>query len=251
MKSKIVFLLALLMTFGVSKAQFYLGAKVGLNFANLNTTIPNTAFNKKIGINGGATLKFNFNNQFGVQMDAAFSQMGSNSKMVNVVDNGDGSVSTTTTEILYDYTYLQIPLVANLEIPIKTENLIPYRITKSTASIHFMGGLYFGYNLGNTQVRSEKTTTVDDLGNTSSVVAPKLTTSGILTFNPIDLGIAVGAGVSFRLSDKGRLTVDGRYLMGIMRNSTNLLEPDAKNVAPQIQLGYIHRISRLRRWQIQ
>ncbi|MCB9252022.1 MAG: PorT family protein [Flavobacteriales bacterium] len=242
-----VFLLATLMT----NAQLYLGAKVGLNFANLSTSVANTAYNKKIGINGGGTLKFNFNNTFGAQMDVLFSQMGSNAKSVNVVDNGDGTTSTTTTEELHDYTYVQIPVFANLEIPIKSENLIPYRITHSAVSIHFMGGFYFGYNIGNSVETSQKTATTDGLGNTSITVAPKTTLAGDLFFNPIDLGIAAAAGVSFRLSPKGRLTVDGRYLMGIFRNSTNLFAPDAFNRAVQVQLGYIHRISRLRRWQIE
>ena len=251
MKTRIFFLMTLLASSLLSNAQLYLGAKVGLNFANLNASIANTAFNKKIGINGGATIKYNFTNTLGAQMDLAFSQMGSIAKEVTVVDDGAGTITTTTKETTYDYSYLQIPVYVNFEIPIKTENLVPYRLTESMASFHLQGGFFFGYGLGNNATTTEKASAVDDLGNTTITVAPKVSGADI-TFNPIDVGLAIGAGFSFKLSDRGRLTVDGRYIMGFMPVNTSLLSPlfSASNRAPQIQLGYIHRISRLKRWQV-
>jgi hypothetical protein len=184
-------------------------------------------------------------------MDLAFSQMGSIAKEVTVVDDGAGTITTTTRETTYDYSYLQIPVYVNYEIPIKTENLIPYRLTESVASFHLQGGFFFGYGLGNNAETTEKASAADDLGNTTVTIAPKVSGAD-LTFNPIDFGLSVGVGFSFKLSDRGRLTVDGRYVMGMLPVNTNLLSPlfDATNRAPQVQLGYIHRISRLRRWQV-
>lgn len=251
MKSKIIGFTAVMFISLASQAQFYLGAKAGLNFANINASIANTTFNKKIGVNGGASLRYNFTNTLGAQMDYLFSQMGANAKEVVVTDDGSGTVTTTTTETKYDYSYLHIPVYVNYEIPIKSESLVPYHLTESMVSVHLQGGFFFGYGLGNNSVTSEKETIVDDLGNTTINVLPQISGADI-TFNPIDFGLSVGVGFSFKLSERGRLTVDGRYVMGMMPVNTLALSPlfTATNRAPQVQLGYIHRISRLKRWQV-
>jgi hypothetical protein len=263
MKNKISLMIALLVASFASNAQLYLGGKVGLNLANVSASgaaVTNVAFNKKIGINGGATLKYNFTNTLGAQMDLLYSQMGSNSKQVTETDDGAGGKITMIEETLYDLSYLQIPLFVNFEIPIRTENLIPYRISESVVSAHLYGGGYFGYALGHTATYSAKTTTVDVDNNTTIVLTPKaaIKEDSKHAFNAMDFGLAIGAGFSFKLSDKGRFTIDGRYLMGMGDFNSNgtyylvgKVKPSMKNKAPQIQLGYIHRISRLRRWQIQ
>jgi opacity protein-like surface antigen len=255
MKNKILLLTALLTTSFLSKAQLYLGAKVGLNMANISATFDKTSFSTKIGINGGATVKYNFIKTFGVQADVLYSQMGSQSKKVEVVDDAIIGKTTTTTETVYDYSYLQIPIFANWEIPIKSEKLIPYRYTENVVSVHLYGGGFFGYALGNNSAISTRQYLVDLDNNPTTTVLPKV--SGASTkFNAIDFGVAFGAGVSFNLSKKGKLTVDGRYLMGLGNPNSNKAYKDVtgkypvmKNSAPQIQLGYIHQITRGKRWQ--
>ena len=251
--------MALLMVSVLAKAQFYMGAKVGLNMANITASYPNMAFNKKFGINGGATVKYNFQNYLGVQADVLFSQMGSKSKEVTLSDDGAGGTITTVDEALYDLPYIQIPVFVNFEIPIRTENLVPYRLTETVVSVHLCAGGYFGYGLPPSVTYSSKSTTVDVDGNTTIDVAPKTNyvEDPFFAYNPIDFGIVAGAGVSFKLSSKGRFTVDARYMMGMSNmNATGAFLSDfipfttMKNKAPQIQLGYIHRISKLKRWQI-
>lgn len=256
MKNRISLLLVLLTVSIAANAQLYLGAKVGLNLANIKSSFANTTFNKSIGINGGATVKFNFTSTLGAQMDLLYSQMGSKAKMVTTADDGLGNITTTTTEDIYTFSYLQVPIFANFEIPIRSENLVPYRLTESVVSIHLQGGGYFGYALSNNRSTQTKTSTLDNLGNTTIDVLPKVSGAN-KKFNGIDFGLALGAGVSFKLSQVGRLTIDGRLLMGLSNfnsdkayaRTVSLTYPVMKNMVTQVQLGYIHRITKPKRWK--
>jgi len=254
MKNKIILLTVLLATSLLSNAQLYVGAKVGLNLANISASFPKTTFSTKIGINGGATLKYHFQNtMIGTQMDILYSQMGSHSKKVEEVVDASGSLKTTT-KIDYDFTYLQIPIYVNWEIPIKSEKLIPYRYTENIASVHLYGGGFFGYGIGNNVSTSITQYAVDVDNNATTTVIPKVSGAS-KKFNAIDFGLALGAGVSFNISKVGKLTVDVRYIKGMGNFNSNKAfnngagkYPVMTNSAPQIQLGYIHRITKPRRW---
>lgn len=253
MRNKIVLVTVLLAVSFISKAQLYLGAKVGLNVANVSASFPATSFSKKMGINGGATLKYNFVNTCGAQMDILYSQMGSISKKEEIFEDVTIGRTTTTTETIYDFSYLQIPIFVNIEVPIKSEKLVPYRYSENVVGIHFYGGGYFGYALANNVSTSVKQYLVDIDGNKTTTVLPKVSGAS-KKFSPIDYGIAFGTGVSFNLSKVGKLTVDGRYMMGLANFNTKAFAntagkyPVMKNSVIQIQLGYIHRITKPKRW---
>ena len=254
MRNKIILLTVLLATSLLSNAQLFLGAKVGLNVANVSASFQKTSFSTKMGINGGATLTYNFMSTFGLQMDMLYSQMGSQAKKVESLPDGAGGTLTTTTETVYDLSYLQIPIYANWEIPIKSEKLVPYRVRENIISIHLMGGGFFGYGLSNNISTSVKQYLVDVDNNASTTVIPKVSGAN-KKFNAIDFGIAAGAGVSFNISKVGKLTVDLRYLMGMGNFNSNGgfvdvtgKKPVMTNSAPQIELGYIHRITKPKRW---
>ncbi len=256
MKNKLVLIALAISASFVSKAQLYLGAKVGLNLANVSASFPSTSFTKKVGLNGGASLKYRFNDNFGLQMDILYSQMGSTSEKVEKLDDGAGGTTTITTETIYAFDYLQVPLFANIEFPIKSEKLIPYRYSENVVSIHLYGGGYFGYALGNNAETSVSMYNVDVDNNKTTTIVPK-TSGAIKKFNGIDFGLALGAGVSFNISKVGKLTVDGRYLMGMGNFNSGKAVPHPiipknypvmKNNAIQIQLGYIHRITKPKRW---
>ena len=53
--------------------------------ANISATFDKTSFSTKIGINGGATVKYNFIKTFGVQADVLYSQMGSPEKSTCII----------------------------------------------------------------------------------------------------------------------------------------------------------------------
>ncbi|MCC6722220.1 MAG: PorT family protein [Bacteroidia bacterium] len=254
MKRKIsVFVIASLLNVG-TQAQFYLGAKLGLNFANFSASVPNYNYTNKIGLNGGATMKYKFNKIIGVQMDLLYSQMGSNGKSVTVTkDDIANTTITTTIKPTYAFTYLQLPLFANFEIPIKSEEVIPYRYSENIVTIHLNAGGYFGYGLSNNTSTLTTSLTVDENNNSTSTSSK--TSGSNNKFNAIDYGLGFGAGIAFRLSDKGKLTIDGRYLLGLANfnsskayTATNTV---MKNTAPQIQIGFIQRISKLKRWQVE
>ncbi|NUM32340.1 MAG: PorT family protein [Bacteroidetes bacterium] len=251
MKRKLSLLIVITVITYTAQAQFYLGAKLGLNFANFSASVPNYNYSTKIGLNGGAALKYKFNKNWGVQMDLLYSQMGSIGKSVTASDDGAGNVTTITTKPTYTFSYLQVPVYANLEIPIKSEELIPYRYRDNIVSIHLFAGGYFGYGLSN-NTSTLTTTSVKDENNNVTTTSSKVSGSNS-KFNAIDYGLGFGAGVSFKLSTLGKLTIDGRYLLGMGNFNSNKAYTATsivmKNTAPQIQLGYIHRISKLKRWQ--
>lgn len=252
MKRKISLLVLVSMIALSTQAQFYLGAKLGLNFANFSASVPNYNYSTKIGLNGGAAMKYKFNKNWGVQMDLLYSQMGSNGKSVTISkDETTNSTTTITTKPAYTFSYLQVPLYANIEIPIKSEEIIPYRYSDNIVFIHLFAGGYFGYALSNNTSTLTTTLVVDENNNATSTSSK---VSGANSkFNAIDYGLGFGAGIAFKLSDKGRLTVDGRYLLGMSDFNSNKAytagKVAMKNTAPQIQIGYIQRISKLKRWQ--
>lgn len=251
MKRRISLLIVISVIAYTVQAQFYMGAKLGLNFANFSASVPNYNYSTKIGLNGGAALKYKFNKNWGMQMDLLYSQMGSVGKSVTVADDGAGNVTTLTTKPTYTFSYLQVPIYANIEIPIKSEQLIPYRYSENIVSIHLFAGGYFGYGLSN-NTSTLTTTSVKDENNNITTTSSKVSGSN-KKFNAIDYGLGFGAGVAFRLSSTGKLTIDGRYLLGLADfNSDKAYTAGAivmKNTAPQIQIGYIQRISKLKRWQ--
>ncbi|MBI1306579.1 MAG: outer membrane beta-barrel protein [Bacteroidetes bacterium] len=218
-----------------ANAQFYLGARTGINMAKMNTNVAGAIDNSIIGILGGATTRYQFTNHFSACGDALFSQFGNNQKYTIDIPGASQTTETKTT-----VNYLQIPLYINYEIPFKPKDLVPYRVHESFVSGHLYGGGYFGYALGANQ--SVTTTTITDA---ETVVSP--TVSGAVdkkNFNAMDFGIMAGVGLSFRLDQdkRQRLFLDFRYMMG-MADFDASKEGSATNSAMAISIAYSYKMT--------
>lgn len=168
-----------------ANAQWYITPTAGVNFTSISTNnpTPGLTVDPLIQINGGVSVRKQFSKQFSAQADVLFSQMGAKYTV-----SADGVADVVTNN---QYSYVQVPLYINFEVPFMPDNLIPYRVKESVMSAHFMGGGYFGYGLSGAIPDSD--------------------------YNPIDFGLALGAGFSFKLDpdNKKRLVVGGRYLLSI------------------------------------
>ena len=106
-----------------SQAQFSIGLKGGLNFANLDVSSASAAYNSRTGYHGGAFVLLKLG-KIGIQPELIYSKQGSSFKL-----------NTTTIDANYDY--FNIPIVLKL-----------YTI----AGINLQVGPQFGFASGNIPV---------------------------------------------------------------------------------------------------
>ncbi len=232
----LVVLISLTMPF--ASAQFYLGARGGINLASMNTNIAGSENSSIIGIHGGITTRYQFMKKLSVGGDALFNTFGNKATTVLNVGNSNTTVETTTT-----ISYALVPIYINYEIPLTPKQLVPYRMKESFVSAHLYAGGYFGYALGAT---SGSTTTVIYGDGTPTEVTT--TPSGTLetdTYNAIDFGIMAGAGVSFRLDDakRQRMGLDFRYYLGMSDFDVDAAAT-ATNNAIGISLSYSYKLTK-------
>lgn len=198
--------LALLAGLPMASAQFWLGARGGINLANMSTNTAGAVDNRIMGIHGGVTTRLQLTKKFSAGADALFSQFGNNQKIV--IEGGGSNITTETKNTI---SYALVPLYINYEMPIRSKDLVPYRVKESYVSAHLYGGGYFGYALGVNQAITTTTITGDQTTVTNA--EGKLVSS---TYSPVDFGIMAGAGFSFRLDEekRQRMALDFRYFMG-------------------------------------
>ena len=224
------------LTAGTASAQFYLGPRAGLNMSNMSYNTAGTENQMIMGFHGGVTARYQFLQRLSVQMDGSFSTMGNLQKMIVATD-----AVTTTTETTTKANYVQIPIYLNFEKKIMPDNLVPYRVKKSSMSFHLYGGGFFGYALSATSEIKTTQAFADGTVTASEPISGAIATDD---FNPIDFGIMAGVGFSFKMDDddRNRLGIDARYLMGF----SNFDKRDgytASNSAIQASLFFTRKLT--------
>lgn len=230
-----------------ASAQIHLGPRAGLNFASLSTNETGLETSNLVGIHGGLTAQYQFWKTLSVQLDALYSIQGSETSLVVQAKDGNGFDVTTRTDVTTSLNYISIPLMINWEIPIQPKTLVPYFDKEHVASFHLYGGGFFGYGLGGNSSNTQTITTDDGFNTpitTTSTSESELTTT---TFNPVDFGLAFGTGFSFKLGDRSKLFVDGRYLFGFADTDKSQAIKKSNRVV-QASLGYVYRVSRKKRY---
>ena len=218
---------------GAASAQFYLGPRAGLNMSNMSWNTAGVDNLSIMGFHGGATTKYQFMKKLSVQMDGMVSTMGNKQKLIQTSDAG-----TTTTETTTNSMYVHVPVYINFEKPIMPDNLVPYRVKKSSASFHLYGGGFFGYALSATQ----GTQVSEDGVVTSPAVQGDIESAN---YNAIDFGILAGLGMSFKMDedDMKRLGLDARYLMGFS-NFDKRAGYTATNSAIQVSVFFTQKLTK-------
>lgn len=218
-----------------ASAQFYMGPRAGLNLANMSTDAAGTENSMKIGIHGGLTTKWKFAKSLAVTADALFSQQGTNS--VLSIAGPDGAI-VNETKTATTFNYVSVPVMLNLEVPIGSSKLVPYRMGGSFASWNLYGGGFFGYALSASQtmtITDYSVTPANVLSSTGKIESGK--------YGAIDFGVALGTGFTFEMDPRNFLSVDARYLMGFAD-----VEPAATvkntNSVIGISLAYTYRLTK-------
>ena len=246
MKARIA-VIGLLMTITTAvNAQFYMGARAGVNLANQSTNAAGTENAMKLGLCGGLTVKAKVSKYLLISLDPMFSQMGTNSTTTLAMP-GDFKIIT---ESAVTFNYIQVPLMLNAEWPIQSKRLMPYRQGGTIGSFHICGGGFFGYALG---LGSSSTTTliaplptVDGEPKTPDVVTQSSGASPDSLFSPIDFGAVAGLGFSFQMDPRNSLCFDVRYLMGFGNTEGSAITKRSittTNSAIQLSVAYIYRLT--------
>lgn len=238
MNKIIAFVSVMALTVCSASAQFYLGPRAGLNMSNMSHNTAGVDNISIMGFHGGVTSKYQFMKKLSVQMDATVSTMGNKQKLIQTSDAGSTTTETTTNSM-----YVQVPIFINFEKPIMPDNLVPYRVKKSSASIHLYGGGFFGYALSATQG-----TKITSITETETVVTPAVNGAIATTdYNAIDFGIMAGLGMSFKMDDEDmkRLGLDARYLMGFS-NFDKRAGYSANNSAIQVSVFFTQKLTKRR-----
>lgn len=308
-KSFLPLLLMIFLLGNVSDAQLFYGIKGGLNLSKLGGGDTYGGMNYKMGPIGGITIGYKIRTDFNLQGEILYSSWGVNQKYIieetiETVEND--SQKFTYNKKVYDnsldLTYIHVPLLVKKSFSFKG-GVYPYQRAISMVDIDFFVGPSVSYLLSSSVDLSTKVYTTETLGTTTTVQPER---NGVESFGigqnytfvssdtnqysndyfaeyeasapsassglaSIDVGVVAGAGLSFEVSPRSKLTIGARYNMGFLTidkeyfndvtytfapdaegpvvvggNSFSITEKrtkvDLKNQGVSFHLGYIHYI---------
>ncbi len=173
------------------------GVKGGLNIATL-TGYELGGEKYKIGFVFGGFLTYELNQKFSLQPELLFTMKGAKFEDVDKETEDDGSQYYDKYEISWNLNYLEIPVLAKLNIPMK-ENI--------KSNIFY--GPALGIKIGATYDIDHEYWEKDENGNIVEEINES-DKSEIKIIKNMDFGIVFGAGVEF-----GKIMVDARYNLGL------------------------------------
>jgi hypothetical protein len=215
-------LAAALMMMGATTANaqsgpsLYLGGMVVPQFTNFTSNYGK--YSGSIGFQAGAAAELRFSPYFSAELDALVSLH----SVYRAEHDSLMAVGYFTTNYYYNTTehamYVQVPLLAKLNIPLSGKRIIPYDLANNNpTSISIFAGPYIGYLLSYS--RSGKIREVTTDANTGelisdSTLSASLTSSDLNGIEKIDFGVTAGAGVNFGIGDKSTLSFEARFSKG-------------------------------------
>ncbi len=249
-KLLVISVIALALVFTLSSASVYakgltgIGVKAGLNLANaygddakpLMAYAALTGFGMpeeeaalwaydvdvskkmRIGAAFGGFIEYSINDNFAIQPEFLYTMKGVKGEFEEEDPYTGETVKVKGTIKL---NYLEIPVLAKLSIP-----------TQGSIKPVFLLGPALALKLSAKTKGEAKGETIDESGSEDI-------SSDVKDF---DFGVVVGAGVDYELASGGKVTVDGRYTLGL----TNVSDIegaeedlDAKNAVISVMIGYL------------
>ena len=162
-----------------ASAQVTGGVMGGVNLANIDFSATNVSlnFDQRIGVIGGGFLRYDFRDNFGLQVEGLFSQKGTKTNELNA--DGVGELDEFKALI----NYIEIPILAHVGVKTGTATIV-----------RFFGGPAFAFKVSDRQeVNGAEVPSEEELDIKSS-----------------DVGITFGGGL-----DINRFIVDLRYTFGL------------------------------------
>lgn len=224
MKLKIAALVAFVFAAFAAQSQISVGAKAGLNLASqsysgIDSLTSGVDFKSLPLYSFGAVLEVGLTENFAIQAEANYMQKGGRSEF-----SGDILGITFSTKSDIRVNYLDIPVLAK------------YSFGGESAKGYLLAGPNFSYAFsGKTKI--ESTTPV---GSDSSEEDLNFDDAA---YNRTDLGLNLGIGAQFGLSDNMRLFADARYNLGLTNLNTDEDTKDdlkVKNRGIGINVGVLY-----------
>lgn len=200
-----------------SAGEFRLGLTAGVNFSNLKNE--DYDFSVKAGLKIGAIAEYAFNDYFALSPELVFTQRGCKKEEVNSFA-GMQSIS----EIKWNINYIQLPINA----------IVRYSINDNLKIMGFAGP-YFAYALS-----GKKTEKGNAQGNgiSTSIDSEEEIKfgSGEKEWNPLDIGLTIGAGVEF-------FSFFFRFQYELGLNNLADKYTTVKNTNFGLSIGYLFRLN--------
>jgi hypothetical protein len=193
-----LFLLAILLIFiSDIKAQttFSLGARAGINFANasVDPEISKTNKSSRTGFKFGALAEIGFIPMLALQIEPMYATGGTEITGPIQYTNND--------KITYKLSYLEIPILLKVKIPIKKSSFVPYAFLGPNVAFIMSSKLLFeAPGVGSSET---------DMKDYSSSVS---------------LGLDFGGGGSYKITPSTTVMLDVRYSLGL----SNILNDKGK-----------------------
>ncbi|MDZ4838718.1 MAG: hypothetical protein SGJ04_01795 [Bacteroidota bacterium] len=217
---------ALLMVMFTANAQstisWRLGPTVGIQYTDLSTNLG--SFSGKVGINAGLSNDIKFSRKFGVDVNLLYSSYRADRDYLdsNLFFDRYQVYRYKTSET---YNYFQAQILAKYIIELGHIPIIPYDDpdARSAITLELKGGGFFNTlafwswdsydNSGTYEFYSRELQSGAKTATTKQDAA--LTTAQKPFYvNPMDFGLALGAGLNFRLSKRTDFGIDAKYLRG-------------------------------------
>ena len=194
------------------------GVKGGLNIATLTGDEVEDA-KSKIGFNFGGFLAYEFNEMFSLQLEVLFTMKGAKFEDEYTEEEDDYEYYEKY-EGSWNLNYLEIPILAKLNIPMKG-NIKPNVFLGPALGVTLTATYeydyeYKGYEDG--QLVDEYSGSID---------------GDIEDIKGVDFGLVFGAGIEF-----GKIIVDARYNLGLSTIEENGEDVEVKNNVISVMLGY-------------
>jgi hypothetical protein len=136
----------------------------------------------------------------------------------------DMPVNPEDVELQFNLAYVEIPILAKVQLPFLSTNVIhPY----------IAGGPVFGFRL-DCSISFTNNTTEQEVQDCADENFSDLES----TFNDADRGYVLSTGIDFEIPILGTLTLDGRYYRGLSRLIENDENDDIYNQNYTLMLGY-------------
>jgi hypothetical protein len=192
------------------------GIKAGVNFADISNLenpfleMLGIKFGTKIGVIAGAFYRIDLTNSFAIQPEVYYSQKGTRA-------SGKGSIYDVPYS--YDFSlrldYIEIPLLMKYRIP-----------TRGKFTPGIFAGPYVAFKVS---AKAALTVESEGMKQTQEV--------DIEDVKKMDFGLAFGANLDFDIGHSS-IIIDIRYSLGLSKISEYEDDPDMKNSAFTLMLGY-------------
>lgn len=214
MKKFFLLILSLTLFFSINSIQaqthFGVGARAGLNLANtsyspdVNSVVPGASQSGRTLFLVGGIFQLAFAGPLALEVEPTYIQKGTVLEGSNITFLNAQNVEEvfTNLKLTYKFSYIELPILLRVYIPVQGINLKPYAEAGPTVGFNLSSSYTADYTI---QFQGSGSTNQDNSSNTSSV----------------EFGLAFGAGLEYGVAPSTSIGLDIRYSLGLSDILTN------------------------------